>query len=92
MQTSKFADVVLIVKGTKEFKAHKAILSARSPVLAAMFEHDCAESRQNRVEIPDVEVEVFEEMLRFLYTNRVHLLEQYAAELYLAADKVSSDT
>ncbi len=33
-----FSDVTLSV-GDTEFKAHKAILAARSPVFSAMFEH-----------------------------------------------------
>ncbi len=37
-----FSDVTLSV-GATEFKAHKAILAARSPVFAAMFEHSMEE-------------------------------------------------
>ena len=85
LQTGKLADVVLLVKKTTEFNVHKTILAARSPVFAAMFEHDC---RQNRVDIPDVEVEVFQELLRYLYTDQVQEIEKYAVELYIAADKV----
>ena len=32
-------------------QAHKAILAARSPVFAAMFEHEMEERKHNRVEV-----------------------------------------
>ncbi|KAF8784293.1 Protein roadkill like protein [Argiope bruennichi] len=45
----KFSDVTLSVNGY-EFFAYKAILSARSPVFAAMFEHDMTEKKQYALE------------------------------------------
>ena len=41
-----FSDVTLSVgdAGERVFKAHKALLAARSPVFAAMFEHSMEES------------------------------------------------
>ncbi|UYV69668.1 SPOPL [Cordylochernes scorpioides] len=45
-------------------KAHKNILAARSPVFAAMFEHEMKENRESLVEIEDMEPEVLEEMIR----------------------------
>lgn len=74
----------------RQFKAHKAILAARSPVFAAMFEHGMAESRANRVNITDVEPDILGEVLRFIYTGRVVGLDNpvMAQELLAAADKV----
>ena len=68
-------------------QAHKAILAARSPVFAAMFEHEMEERKHNRVEISDVEPEVFREMLRFIYTGKASNLERMADDLLAAADK-----
>ena len=53
-ECSQFADVTLTC-AAREFRCHKAILVARSPVLAAMFEHDMKESQHNRVEIDDMD-------------------------------------
>ena len=55
-----------------------------------MFEHDLVESKQNRVDITDVDHDVMQEMLRFIYTGRAPNLDKMAAELLAAADKVIS--
>lgn len=83
----RFSDVSLAVNG-REFQAHKAILAARSPVFAAMFEHEMEERKQNRVAITDVDDEVLKEMLRFIYTGKAPNLEKMADDLLAAADKV----
>ncbi|KAG8184549.1 hypothetical protein JTE90_012638 [Oedothorax gibbosus] len=89
-ENQKFSDVILSVEG-KEFCVHKAILAARSPVFAAMFEHDMEESKQNRVEITDMEADVLKALLQFIYTGRVHKLDNWADELLAAADKYALD-
>lgn len=90
LESEKFADVVLHVSG-KEFRAQKAILAARSPVFAAMFEHDTSERAHSRVDIPDVDPDVFREMLRFVYTGRAPSPDDMAADLLVAADKYALD-
>ncbi|XP_014744879.1 PREDICTED: speckle-type POZ protein [Sturnus vulgaris] len=44
-ENSRFTDCCLCVAG-QEFKGHKAILAARSPVFSAMFEHEMEESKK----------------------------------------------
>uniref|UniRef100_A0A8C5M987 Speckle type BTB/POZ protein like n=1 Tax=Leptobrachium leishanense TaxID=445787 RepID=A0A8C5M987_9ANUR len=85
-ETTRFTDCSLYVGG-QEFKAHKAILAARSPVFSAMFEHEMEESNKNRVDIHDVDPEVFKEMMRFVYTGKASHLDQMADGLLAAADK-----
>lgn len=68
------SDVTICANG-KEFKAHKAILAARSPMFRGMFSHDMKETKLNRVDVPDVDADVLQEMLRFIYTGK-SLLEQ----------------
>ncbi|XP_033624541.1 speckle-type POZ protein-like [Asterias rubens] len=85
-ERTTFSDVTLCVTG-KEFLAHKAILAARSPVFNAMFEHEMEEKKHGRVEITDVEPEVMNEILRFIYTGKAPNLEKMADELLAAADK-----
>ena len=88
LDNGQFADVTLTVKGNQWF-CHKAILSARSPVFEAMFRHnDTQESHKNCVEITDVNADVFEEFLRYIYTEKALHLDQLAAELLSIADKV----
>lgn len=66
------------------------LFPARSPVFAAMFEHEMEERKRNRVDITDVDHEVLREMLRFIYTGRAPNLDKMADDLLAAADKVSS--
>jgi speckle-type POZ protein len=88
----QFSDVNFNVGG-REFPAHKNILSARSQYFAAMFKHPMKENSTNQVKIEDIDPEVFDQLLRFIYTGRVPLdkLETMAAELFIAADKYLLD-
>ncbi|XP_076425454.1 speckle-type POZ protein-like isoform X2 [Peromyscus maniculatus bairdii] len=60
---------------------------ARSPVFNAMFEHEMEECKKNRVEINDLDPEVFKEMMRFVYTGKAPNLDKMADNLLAAADK-----
>lgn len=83
----KFSDVTIIV-GAERFQTHKSILAARSPVFAAMFEHnEMEENRNNEVKIEDMEAVVVRGMLEFIYTNKVGNLTLLAIELRGAAEK-----
>ena len=55
----------------------------------AMFEHETnREVQENRVVITDVDVEVFQELLRYIYVGMVSNMEQNADGLLAASDKV----
>ena len=56
-----------------------------------MFEHDMEEAKHGRVEVKDVDSEVMDQMLRFIYTGKAPDLERMAAELLAAADKYALD-
>jgi speckle-type POZ protein len=83
-----FSDFTFIVRGQK-FAAHKNILSMRSPVFAAMFQHPTKEMLSGNVEVEDINPDVFQELLRYLYTGltRSTALDVTAPELLAAADK-----
>ncbi len=72
-----------------DVKSGNVYFPARSPVFAAMFEHEMEERKQNRVAITDVDQEVLREMLRYIYTGKSQNLEKMADDLLAAADKVS---
>lgn len=84
----KFTDVSIIVRD-RQFEAHKSMLSARSPVFAAMFEHPTKEKISNQIVVHNIEADVFQEVLRYIYTGRIpsSRMEEVAAELFYAADK-----
>lgn len=74
---------------SEKIGAHKSILSARSPVFAAMFHHDMQESNTGQVTIDDIERNIFYQLLHFIYSGRtsVSLTETTAQQLLAAADK-----
>lgn len=49
----------------------------------------CRVPLQNRVEISDVEPDVFKEMMGFIYTGKAPNLDKMADNLLAAADKVN---
>ena len=72
----------------KEYKAHRAILIARSSVFAAMFVHETAEKQTGIVTIPDCEPESFGEFLEFLYSGKLENPScNSALHLYETSDK-----
>ncbi|CAG5101218.1 Similar to spopl: Speckle-type POZ protein-like (Xenopus laevis) [Cotesia congregata] len=80
------SDVTINIEN-KQIKAHKVILMARSPVLAAMFTHDMSEKKSNEVFITDISPDIFEKLLQYIYTDEVSDLDSIAADLLKAADK-----
>ena len=83
----KHTDVIIEVK-ERQFKVHKAILTARSSVFDAMFTHRLTESNTGLVPIEDCEPNIFEEFLFFLYTGKIQQLSiENVCELYYVADK-----
>ena len=88
---SRFHDVKLVTPCGRILEAHKNVLAARSAVFSAMFDHDFLENKTNVVDIPDIEYAILQEMLRYIYTNRVKNFENLAGELLLASDKYQID-
>lgn len=81
-----YSDVTLVC-GHKEFPVHKAILSARSKVFQAMFEHKMLENERSRVEIEDIDGDIMLEILRFIYAGKIQNIDSLADALLPAADK-----
>jgi speckle-type POZ protein len=86
VNNNKYSDFVFIVNN-KEFFAHKCILSVRSKVFEAMFSNDMIESQSNRCTIDDIESEVFEELLTFIYTGNAPKAQTIFEKLLAAAEK-----
>ena len=88
----QFSDVTFNIHG-REFPAHKSILSVRCEGFAAMFQRLTEEDLTNQIIIEDVEPEVFQELLRFIYKGQscIEKMESLAAGLFIAADKYLLD-
>lgn len=84
------SDVSFKINGN-EIQAHTQILASGSPVLAAMFQNDFTENRERVVKIEDVEADVMEQLLRYLYTGKIDQ-EINAFKLLVAADKYGIDS
>ncbi|GIY48460.1 speckle-type POZ protein A [Caerostris extrusa] len=87
LQKELHTDMTLCV-GEHKFQAHRAILAARSPVFAKMFEHDTLEKMNGCIIVQDLTVEAMTQLLRFLYTGETEELKtQELLALFVAADK-----
>ncbi|XP_065219304.1 speckle-type POZ protein B-like [Planococcus citri] len=83
-----FADVMLLVNG-KNYWAHRVILAARSEVFATMFkntEHGDKKHKKIRIDITDIDADVMDEVLRYIYTGKCQISDELADRLYAAAD------
>ncbi|XP_062524244.1 kelch-like protein 40a isoform X2 [Bombyx mori] len=83
----EWSDCNFCVSG-KKFKAHKLILGISSPVFEAMLYGPL--SNNNDIHIPDIEPEIFQLILNYIYTDNVDItsIEQafdllYASRKYL---------
>jgi speckle-type POZ protein len=85
VNNNKYSDFVFVVEN-KEIFAHKSILSVRSKVFEAMFANDM-DSQSNRCTIDDIESEVFEQLLTFIYTGNAPKAQTMVEKLLAAAQK-----
>ena len=87
-ESQTLADVTFNVQN-QEITGHSNILSAGSPVLAAMFQSDLEESKTRVVDIEDTSPAVFRQLLHYLYTGRVPELDndEMTEPLFIASDK-----
>ncbi|XP_044012390.1 speckle-type POZ protein-like [Aphidius gifuensis] len=87
----QLSDVTIKV-GQRSFRAIKGILGARSPVFAAMFNHEeFKENEKNEVVIEDIEENVFEEFLHYIYTDESPNVDKMPMELLVVAEKYQMD-
>lgn len=70
MGDSTFTDFKFIIKG-KEFKVHKNLLAAASPVFMKMFTTDMVEAQTSECKVDNIKPETFEQLLGFIYCGKV---------------------
>ncbi|KAJ8686480.1 hypothetical protein QAD02_022274 [Eretmocerus hayati] len=86
MNDEKFSDVVVRTQTFRKFYAHKAILSARSGEFFEMIQQNEKEGKREVV-VLDIEDNVLEELLRFIYTGTVSNIDTNTLELFKASDR-----
>jgi hypothetical protein len=85
LSDEKYSDFTFAVK-RREFKVHKIILAAASPVFDRMFSTPMVEAQANEVKIDSIEPEIFEHLLRFIYGAKLpENLYDIAVDLFKAA-------
>ena len=82
-------DVQFYFEGGEKIGGHVYILSARSSVFAAMFHNNIQVSKTGKVDIKDVQPEIFKQLLHYIYSGRIStpLTEYTARSLFIVADK-----
>lgn len=87
LDLKKYSDVTLSV-AERDFKAHRCILAARSEYFEAMFGTKFKEAHEAVVTIHDVDPDIFEIILRYIYSYKLpNNLADVAADLFVAADQ-----
>ncbi|KAG8370723.1 hypothetical protein BUALT_Bualt13G0013000 [Buddleja alternifolia] len=80
------SDVTFLVEG-KRFYAHRICLLASSDAFRAMFDGGYRERDAKDIEIPNIRWDVFELMMRYIYTGSVDVNLDIAQDLLRAADQ-----
>ncbi len=87
INNAQASDVTFIVEG-RDFYAHRIALLAASDTFRAMFDGGYKERDKGaKIEIPNIPLDVFEAMMRCIYTGRVDVTPDIAQELLRAADQ-----
>jgi len=87
LYSNKDLSDVIIICGNKKFECHKSILSSRSPVFKAMFTSNMKEQNAGSVEIKNMNPEVLENLLQYIYTCEASNIDKLTKELIAAADQ-----
>lgn len=67
---SEFSDVVIKTRD-RVFPAHKIILAIQSPVFAKTLTTETKESKENSIFLPNVDGDVVEELMTFMYERKL---------------------
>ncbi|OAY55802.1 ARM REPEAT PROTEIN INTERACTING WITH ABF2 [Manihot esculenta] len=86
VNNATLSDVTFLVEG-RRFYAHRICLLASSDAFRAMFDGGYREKDARDIEIPNIRWEVFELMMRFIYTGSIDISLDIAQDLLRAADQ-----
>ncbi|KAH6826055.1 ARM repeat protein interacting with ABF2 [Perilla frutescens var. hirtella] len=86
VNSSTLSDVTFLVEG-KRFYAHRICLLASSDAFRAMFDGGYRERDAKDIEIPNIRWDVFELMMRYIYTGSVEVSSDIVQDVLRAADQ-----
>jgi len=84
---SKEHSDVIIKCGDKLYDCHKFILTSRSPVFKSMIESDMKEKISGEVEIKNMDHDVLEDLLKYIYSGVAPKVDKLTQGLLTAADQ-----
>lgn len=85
-ESSELSDFT-IKAGNKEFKVHKMLLAANSPVLRRMFQNNVQETMENKMTISDFNSRVVQDFLEFIYMAKVPENNETLTDLFAISAK-----
>ncbi|XP_033644735.1 kelch-like protein 24 [Asterias rubens] len=84
-QTEDLIDVVLVTED-KQISCHRVVLAASSPYFKAMFTGNLEEKSQQRVTLKDVNSEMLQLIVDYVYTSQVRITTANVQELLATAN------
>jgi len=84
---NKESSDVVIKCDDKEFYCHQSVLSARSPVLRAMFQTKMKEKETGSIDTEEYPSEVYKKMLFYMYSGIIPDVDEWGKELLNIAEK-----
>lgn len=83
-QEESFSDIVIKI-GTKSYNCHKLVLASLSAYFSAMFRSGMRETVAGSVDLQNIEPEVFEAVLQFMYSGSNVITQDNVERLLEAA-------
>jgi speckle-type POZ protein len=74
------SDDVAFSVGGETFRAHRAVLAARSPVFKAQLFGSMADAKMRCITLHDIKPETFKTLLRFIYTDELPRVEESSSD------------
>jgi len=78
---------VIVRCGDKVFDCHKVILASRSQVFKTMLEADMKEKMSGEIEIKNMDHEVLDDLLKYIYSGVAPNIDAHSQKLFAAADQ-----
>mmetsp|Transcript_20234 Transcript_20234/g.56121 ORF Transcript_20234/g.56121 Transcript_20234/m.56121 type:complete len:215 (-) Transcript_20234:69-713(-) len=63
-----FTDLAIVCKEREVMRAHRSVMAAASPVLAAMLKTDMSEARERKIVFRETDPSTVKAMMQFIYT------------------------
>ncbi|XP_018607005.2 kelch-like protein 40b [Scleropages formosus] len=84
-ENDKLVDCVLKIKD-RQFPCHRLVLAACSSFFRAIFLSDLEESKKKEIVLNDVEPDVMEMILKYIYTSNISVTEQNVKDIFMVAN------